>query len=325
MQQLRYSAAGYAAITALTIMASALVHAQTFPVKPIRIIVPFAPGGGNDLLGRQFAARLSEAFSQAVYVDNRVGAGGNIGAELTAKSPADGYTIMLASSSMAVSASFYPRLNYSPTQDLSAMALVGSAPLVLVAHPLVPVKSVQDLVALSRKRKGGLDFGSNGTGSISHLSGVLLNDMAKIDITHIPYKSAGAVATALLGGEVDMGFPSLVAALPHVRAGKLRALAVTTAKPASAMPEVPTMATYFPGFETDAWWGFFAPAATPAPILERLIGEIRKVHVSPELRNVMAREGAEAVWLASADFTAFFRREIDKYAKLVKLSGAKAE
>ena len=325
MQQRWYSAACYAAIAGLTIVAGAQVHAQTFPVKPIRIIVPFAPGGGNDLLGRQFAARLSEAFSQAVFVDNRVGGGGNIGAELTAKSPADGYTIMLASSSMAVSASFYPRLNYSATQDLTAMALVGGSPLVLVVHPLVPVKNVQDLVALSRKRKGGLDFGSNGTGSISHLSGVLLNDMAKIHITHIPYKSAGAVATALLGGEVDMGFPSLVSVIPHVRAGKLRALAVTTAKPASAMPDVPTMTTYFPGFETDAWWGFFAPAATPAPILERLNSEIRKAHMSPEMRTVMAREGAESVWLASADFTAFFKREIDKYARLVKLSGAKAE
>ena len=218
MQLLWYSAA-CAAIAGLTSVYSAQAHAQTYPVKPIRIIVPFAPGGGNDLLGRHFAARLSEAFSQTVYVDNRVGGGGNIGAELAAKSPADGYTIVLASSSMAVSASFYPRLNYSPTQDLTAMALVGSSPLVLVVHPLVPVKNVQDLVALSRKRKGGLDFGSNGTGSISHLSGVLLNDMAKIDITHIPYKSAGAVNIALIGGEVDMGFPSLVSAIPHVRAG----------------------------------------------------------------------------------------------------------
>ena len=314
-----------ACVAAATIAFIAPVCAQSFPSKPIRIIVPFAPGGGNDLLGRLYAARMSEAFAHAVYVDNRVGAGGNIGAELTAKAPADGYTIMLASSSMAVSVSFYPHLNYSATQDLTALALVGSAPLVLVAHPSVPVQSVKDLVALSRKRKGGLDFGSNGSGSISHLSGVLLNDVAKIDITHIPYKSAGAVSSALLAGEVDLGFPSVVSAKPFVRAGKLRPLAVTTAKPSSAMPEVPTLASYFPGFDTNAWWGFFAPAGTPPAIVDRLNAEIRKAHGSPEMRAALQREGAEAVWLGPDEFPAFFRREIDKYARLIKLAGVKPE
>jgi tripartite-type tricarboxylate transporter receptor subunit TctC len=322
MHQVPFIAAG---VAGLALVVGAPACAQNYPVKPVRIVVPFAPGGGNDLLGRLYAARMSEAFGQTVYVDNRVGAGGNIGAELTAKSPADGYTIMLASSSMAVSVSFYPRLNYSATQDLTGLALVGSAPLLLVAHPSVPIKSVKDLVALSKKRKGGLDFGSNGSGSVSHLSGVLLNDVAKIDITHIPYKSAGAVSSALLGGEVDLGFPSVVSAKPFVQAGKLRALAVTTAKPSSAMPEVPTLASYFPGFDTDAWWGFFAPAGTPPAVVDRLNAEIRKAHGSAEMRAALQREGAEAVWLGPDEFPAFFRREIEKYARLIKLSGAKPE
>jgi len=301
------------------------VCAQAYPVKPIRLIVPFAPGGGNDLVGRLYAARMSEAFAQVVYVENRAGAGGNLGAELTARAPADGYTLMLASSSMAVSATFYPRLTYSPTQDLTALALVGGSALVLVAHPSVPVRSVKELVALSKKRKGGLNFGSNGSGSVSHLSGVLLNDVANIDITHIPYKSAGAVSSALVGGEVDLGFPSAVSVKPFVLAGKLRALAVTTARPSSTLPEVPSLAAVFPGFDTEAWWGFFVPAGTPAPILDRLNTEIRKAHGSPEMRAAIAREGAEAVWQGPAEFPAFFRREVDKYARLVKLSGAKAE
>ena len=301
------------------------VCAQAYPVKPIRLIVPFAPGGGNDLVGRLYAARMSEAFAQVVYVENRAGAGGNLGAELTARAPADGYTLMLASSSMAVSATFYPRLTYSPTQDLTALALVGGSALVLVAHPSVPVRSVKELVALSKRRKGGLNFGSNGSGSVSHLSGVLLNDVANIDITHIPYKSAGAVSSALVGGEVDLGFPSAVSAKPFVLAGKLRALAVTTARPSSTLPEVPSLAAVFPGFDTEAWWGFFVPAGTPAPILDRLNTEIRKAHGSPEMRAAIAREGAEAVWQGPAEFPAFFRREVDKYARLVKLSGAKAE
>ena len=321
MQQVRRAAC----IGGFALLIGAPACAQNFPTKPIRIIVPFAPGGGNDLLGRLFAARMSEAFQQTVYVDNRVGAGGNIGAEVAAKAPPDGYTIMLASSSMAVSATFYPRLNYSPTQDLTAMALIGSSPLLLVTHPSVPVKSVRDLVALSKKRKGGLDFGSNGSGSISHLAGVMLNDVAKIDITHIPYKSAGAVSAALLGGEVDTGFPSVVSAKPFVIAGKLRALAVTTAKPSSGLPEVPTIAASFPGFDIDTWWGFFAPAGMPAAVLDRLNTEIRKAHASPEMRSIVAREGAEAVWMGPTEFPAFFRREVDKYARLVKLSGAKPE
>jgi tripartite-type tricarboxylate transporter receptor subunit TctC len=319
------SRAAAAMAGAILMPGAASVPAQQFPTRTIRIIVPSAPGGGNDILARQFAARLFEPLGQSVVVENRAGASGNIGAELTARAPADGHTFMIHSNSMAVSLALYPKLNYDPVSDFAPMALITRIPLVLVAHPGVPAKNVKELVALSKKRKGGIDFGSSGGGSISHLAGVLFNDMAKIELTHIPYKGAGLVFSALLGGEVDVAFPSVPSSIEYVRAGKLRALAVTSAKPSGALPDVPTMASYYPGYEADAWYGFFAPAGTPAPVLDRLVREIRKVYDTPDMRATMERGGFEPVWLGPAEFAAFYKVELGKYGKLVKLSGAKPE
>jgi tripartite-type tricarboxylate transporter receptor subunit TctC len=299
--------------------------AQSYPVKPIRLIVPFAVGGGADILGRHFGQKLGEQLGRTVVVETRTGAGGNIGAELTARSPADGYTIMLTTNSMAVNTTLYPKLAYNPITDFIPVALVATVPLVLVVHPLVPARSVKELVALAKKRPDGLNFGSNGSGTTSHLSGVLLADLAKVKITHIPYKGAGAVMTALLGGEVDMGFVGAIGATPHLKSGRLRALAVTTAQRSTAMPELPTMASSYPGFETDAWYGFFVPAGTPAPIVSRLNDEIQKAQRAPDMRAAMARDGAEPTSMGPAEFPAFFKREVAKYAKLVKLSGASPE
>jgi tripartite-type tricarboxylate transporter receptor subunit TctC len=320
----------FAATVAAVILPITQLHlspalAQAWPSKPIRLIVPFAVGGGADILGRLFAQKLSEQTGRAVVVDTRAGAGGNVGAELTAKSPPDGYTVLFTTNSMAVNVSLYPRLNYDALTDLRPVALVAAVPLILVVHPSVPMRSVKDLVALARKRPGGLNFGSNGSGTTSHLSGVLLADLSKSAITHVPYKGAGAVITALLGGEVDMGFVGAVGATPYLKTARLRALAVTTAQRSSALPEVPTMASMYPGFETEAWYGFFVPAATPAPVIARLYEEILKAQAGADVKAAMARDGAEPCSLGPDDFPAFFRQEVEKYAKLVRLAGAKAE
>ena len=320
----RHSRCFSALIAAALGLVPMTASAQQFPTKPIRMVVPFAPGGGTDIIGRQFAARLSESFGQTVAVDNRAGAGGNLGAEIAAKAPADGYTVMVTTNSIAVNVSLYPKLNYSLFNDLQPVAFLASAPLTLVTHPLVPVKSPKELVALSKKRKGGLNFGSNGTGTTSHLSGELFKSSANIELTHIPYKGAGAVIAALLGGEVDMGFVASISALPHIRAGKLRALAVTTPRPAAALPGVPTMASFFPGFDTDIWYGAWLPAGTPRPIVDRWVEELRKVHAHPDVRAAFERDGAEGIFLAPAEFTAFLKKEVAKYAELVKRSGARA-
>jgi tripartite-type tricarboxylate transporter receptor subunit TctC len=313
-----------AAAAALLTLPMVAVQAQSFPNKPIRMVVPFAPGGGTDIIGRQFAARLSEALGQTVAVDNRAGAGGNVGAEIAAKSPADGYTIMFTTNSITVNVSLYPKLNYNLFTDFQPTAFLASAPLTLVTHPLVPAKSAKDLVALSKKRKGGVNFGSNGTGTTSHLSGELFKIKAGVEVTHIPYKGAGAVIAALLGGEVDMGFVASISALPHIRSGKLRALAVSTTRPAAALPGVPTMASMFPGFDTDIWYGAWLPAGTPKPILDRWVDELRKVHGHPDVRAAFERDGAEGIFLGPAEFAAFIKKEVAKYADLVKRSGAKA-
>jgi tripartite-type tricarboxylate transporter receptor subunit TctC len=309
---------------ATLLVSTAGLYAQQFPSRPIRMVVPFAPGGGTDIIGRQFAARLGEALGQTVAVDNRAGAGGNVGAEIAAKSPADGHTIMFTTNSIAVNVTLYPKLNYNLFNDFQAVAFLASAPLTLVTHPLVPAKSVKEVIALSKKRKGGLNFGSNGTGTTSHLSGELFKLSGNADLTHIPYKGAGAVIAALLGGEVDMGFVASISALPHIRAGKLRVHAVTTARPASALPGVPTMGSVLPGFDTDIWYGAWLPAGVQKPVLDRWVEELRKVHAHPDVRAAFERDGAEGIFMPPAEFTAFLKKEVAKYAELVKRSGARA-
>ncbi len=312
-------------VAALALLHCASVHAQTYPAKSIRLVIPFAVGGGADILGRLFAQKLYQQTGQTVVADTRAGAGGNLGAEITARAPADGYNVLFTTNSMAVNVSLYPKLGYNALTDLTPVALVAAVPLILVVHPSVPVRNVKELIGLAKKKPNGLNFGSNGSGTTSHLSGVLLGDLAKISITHIPYKGAGAVMIALLGGEVDMGFVGAVGATPHLKAGKLRALAVTTAQRSSAFPEAPTMASMYPGFETDAWYGFFVPTGTPAPVIAKLYEEIQKAQKDATVQAAMARDGADARNLGPDDFPPFFRREVEKYAKLVKLAGAKPE
>jgi len=313
------------ALVAVSIAASAPVFAQEYPVRPIRVVVPFSPGGGTDLLARLLSQRLHESLGQPVTVDNRAGAAGNIGAELTAKSPPDGYTLMLSTTSMAVNASLYPKLAYDARRDLIAIMQIASSPVVLTMHPTVPARSLRELVELSRRAKGGLNYASGGNGTTSHLAGVLLQQASGMQLTHVPYKGSGSQMSAQISGEVELGFSVVISAQPHLRSGKLRALAVTTRRKSSALPELPTVDSVYPGFDIDNWYGFFGPAGTPAAIVTRIQADVTRSLQHPDVKAFMQREGAEAVGSSTAEFTAFVSREIDKYAKIVKSSGAKPD
>ena len=313
-----------------TLIVSALCFAtaagaQSYPAKPIRLVVAFAPGGGVDIMARLLSQKMTENWGQTVPVDNRPGAGGNIAAEIVAKAPPDGYTLLLTSAAFAVNVSLYPKLAYNPQKDLAPVTQIVSTPILLVVHPSVPAKSVKELVALSKSRKGGLNFGSNGSGTTSHLSGELLKLLAGMDLTHIPYRGAGPAMTGILSGEADMGFVAVFSGLPYVKSGRLRALAVTTAHRSSAAPELPTLASYYPGLETDNWYGLFAPAGTPRDIIYRVQQEVARFLQLPEVKAFNAKEGAEPVGSTPEQLTAFLQNEIAKYAEVVRKSGAKPE
>lgn len=317
---------GAAALGVLVVLAggfSAPAHAQTFPNKTIRLVIPYPPGGGNDVLGRMFAMRLSQSLGQAVVVDNRAGAGGNIGTEAVAHAAPDGYTLLYASNAFAIAPALYPQLNYS-LKELAPVSLVASFPIVLITHPSVPVKTIKELVAYSKTR-GGLNYGSSGTGSANHLTGVLLNNLAGINNVHIPYKGAGPMMTAILGGEIETANPNVFTAAPYVRSGRVRAIAVTSSKPIASLPGVPTVAADYPGFDTNVWHGFFTTAGTPAPVIALLHREIVKALGTPEIREALENGGAESIGSTPAEFSAILATDVDKYAKLVKISGAKPD
>jgi tripartite-type tricarboxylate transporter receptor subunit TctC len=300
-------------------------HAQDYPARQIRIVLPFSPGGGTDLLARLLSKRFYEAWGQTATVDNRPGAGGNLGADIVAKSAPDGYTLLMSTASLAVNVTLYSKLPYDLRRDLIPITQVASAPLVVTVHPSVPARSVKEFVALANRTRGGLNFGSNGTGTTSHLALVMFNQMAKTSLTHIPYKGAGAMLTALLSGEVEIGFPAVISVQPHLRSGRLRALAVTTKRKSSALPDVPTLDASYPGFDIDNWFALFAPTGTPPAIVNRIYAEVVKGLQHAESQTFMKNEGAEPVASSPAEFAAFLAREIDKYALIVKASGAKPD
>jgi tripartite-type tricarboxylate transporter receptor subunit TctC len=316
---------GFVAAALISALCAPAALAQEWPQRPIRIIVPFVPSGATDIIARLLAQRFSEAWRQPVTVENRAGAGGTIGAEQVAKSAPDGYTLLMTTASMAVNVTLYPKTGYDARKDLVPIVLVASAPLALTVHPSVPVRGVKELVALSKKRKEGLNFGSNGTGTTSHLGGVLLQQMAGLSLTHIPYKGAGGSTVALMSGETDMAMPAVTSARPHVVAGRMRALAITTKRPSSVFPDLPTIDSIYPGFDIDNWFALFAPAGTPQAIIVKTHAEAVKGLQHAEMKTWMTREGAEPVGNATAEFAAFFRVEIDKYAKIIKVSGAKPD
>jgi tripartite-type tricarboxylate transporter receptor subunit TctC len=312
-------------VAAAALLAAAGAGAQEYPTRQIRIIVPFTAGGGTDLLARLLSVRFYEAWGQTAVVDNRPGAGGNLGADLVAKSPSDGYLLLMSTASLTVNVTLYPKLPYDLRRDFIPITQVASAPIVLTVHPSVPARSVKELIELSKKQKGGLNFGSNGSGTTSHLAGVMLEQVAGLRATHIPYKGAAAAITALLGGEVEMGMPAVISARPQIERGKLRGLAVTTKRKSSALPDLPTLDSMYPGFDIDNWFALFAPAGTPPAVVNRIYEEVVKSLKHPDMVGFMQREGAEPAGSSPAEFAAFVALEIDKYAKIVKASGAKPD
>lgn len=307
------------------LFATTAALAQNWPVKPVRLIVPFATGGGTDIQARLFSAKLQPLLGQQVIVDNRTGAGGNIGAELVAKSPPDGYTVLFQSASLAVNATLYRKLNYNAIRDLAPVMLVSSTPLILVVHPSVPAKNVKELIALAKARPGVFNFGSNSTGTTSHLASELLKTMTGTKMTHVPYKGAGQAVIALASGEIDMLITTIAAALPHMESGRMRALAVTTLKRAPSVPNLPTVDETLKGFESDNWYGLFFPAKTPEAIVSRFHAEMSKVLTDPDVRKLMENQGATPLGSSPAEMGAYLKREIEKYAKVIEASGARAD
>ena len=300
------------------------VLAQAYPARPIRLVVPWAPGGSIDFLGRLVAQKLTERAGLSVFVENRAGAGTNLGAEYVARAAADGYTLLMASSTQAINVSLYPKLSYDVMKELVAVSPVANNPSVLVVHPSLPVKTVPELLALARVRPGELLYASSGSGSTSHLAGELLKMSARIDLVHVPYKGAGPALAELLGGHVQMMITVLAQTLPHVRAGKLRALAVTSKARLSSAPELPTMQEAgVKGYEVNVWSGILAPAATPRDIVAMLNAETGKA--VKELAGRLAELGAEPLYATPEEFSRFIRAEIAKWAVVVKRSGARVD
>ena len=309
-------------------ISAALAHpvhsaSHDYPNRPIRFVVPLAPGGAVDIAARAVGQGLSTRLGQQVVVDNRAGGGGNIGAEIVARAPADGYTMVMGSSSnFGVNPTLYKNLQYDAIRDFAPVSLVSFAPNALYVHPSVPAQSVKELVALAKSRPGTLNFASSGQGGSNHLAGELFKMVAGIDIVHVPYKGTGPALADTISGQVQMQFGSVIAVLPHLKAGKLRALAVTVPRRVAALPQVPTMAEAgYPAVETTVWTGVLVPAKTPQAIVARLNTEIVGVLKDPDLRARFAAQGAEAIGSSSAEFAAHIRREIDKWGKVVRAAG----
>jgi len=301
--------------------------AQTgYPAKPIRWIVPWPPGGGADVLSRMLSPKLADALKQQIVIDNRGGAAGNIGAEMAAKSPPDGYTLVFAySGTHAINPSIYARMPFKES-DFAPIIWLASVPQVLVVHPSLPVKNVKELVALAKKRPGQLTYGSSGNGAFNHLTGALFANMAKIDIVHVPYKGGGPAAVALLSGEITMILGEPASIVGFVRSGKVRALAVTGEKRALGMPELPTMAEAgIPGYAATSWNGMLAPAGVPAPIIKRLNEEFNRIITEAETRKRMIDNGYEPVGGSPDEFGAHIRAEIAKWAPVVKTTGVRVD
>jgi tripartite-type tricarboxylate transporter receptor subunit TctC len=297
--------------------------AQTYPVKPIRILIAQAPGSATDNVSRVLSGKLAEALGQQLVIEARPGAGGAVGTEAAARSPADGYTLFMANNSTHGSnPAVYKKLPYDAIKDFSPIILIASTPYVLTAHPSLPVKTVKEMVAIAKKRPGDLNYGSAGNGSTHHLSGELLNMMAGIKLVHVPYKGTTPALTGLLSGEVSVMFFTVVGIEPHAKSGRARVLAVTTPKRAPLMPELPTMAEAgYPGFEVTSWFGLLAPAGTPAAVVTRINAETTKALALPEVSGALKKLGFDAVGGTPEQFATHIKSEVDRFTKLVKATG----
>ena len=312
----------------VTIYASASIPhaalAQAYPAKPIRVIVPFAPGGATDLTGRTVAGRMSEALKQTVIVDNRTGAGGVIGADLVTKAAADGYTVLLATPAEIAILPHMQKMPYDALRDLAPVTLATSSPLILVVHPSLPVRNVKELIAFARARPGQLSYGSAGTGGVHHLAGEQLKTTYKLDILHVPYKGVGAVIPELLGGHIPLTFSSMPPAVPHVRTGKLRALGVASMERSPAAPEVPTLTEGGAAdFVATNWFAYFVPAGTPAAVIGALNGEINRTLKLADVREKLIPQGLETRGTTPEELGRFVRQESEKFARLIRAANIK--
>jgi len=309
-----------AVLFAIAVLVSAVApgaYAQKYPTKPIRLISPFAPGGGTDILSRVIAVPLSEALGQPVVVDNRPGAGGSVGAEIAARAEPDGHTLVTVSSSYAAAAAYH-KLPYDPVSGIQPIILIGTTGLVMIVHPSVPVKSVKELIDHAKANAGKLNYATVGTGSITHLSHEQLKLMAGIDIVHLPYKGGAPALTAVVAGEAQISMISMVPTLPHVRAGRLRAIGITGPRRTTLLPEAPPISETVPGFEVVHWYGIWGPKGLPGDVVTRWNEEVAKVLRTDEMKRQMQSEGLEAAGGPPAEFTTFIKRDVEKWRRVVR-------
>ena len=315
--------AGAAAIASLV---AATVAAQTWPAKPIRIVAPFPPASVVDVLARPIAQKMNETWGQPVIVDNRVGASGNLGSEVVAKAPPDGYTLLMGTiGTNAINAALYSKMPYDVRTDFAPITPVASAYLLLVMHPSVPVRTVKEVIALARAHPGKLNFGSAGPGTTPHLAGEMFKYLAGVSMTHIAYRGSPQSAIDLMAGRLDLIFANGTAALPHIRTGRMRLIAISAARRDPALPDVPAIAETVPGFEMAPWWGLFAPAGTPREVVARLNTETVRILALPDVKANYANLGLIAISSTPEQFSAYVQEEIVRWAKVVKASGARAD
>jgi tripartite-type tricarboxylate transporter receptor subunit TctC len=307
-------------------VALAQTGAEAYPAKPIRFILPFPPGGGTDILGRIIAERLTANLGQPVVLENRGGAGGNVGAEAAAKSAPDGYTIVLVAPSLAISPSLYTKLNYDPVKDLAPISLVGTVPNVLISHPSLPAQTLAEFIALAKARPGAMNFGSGGSGTSNHLAGELFNTVAGVKLVHVPYKGVNLAMNDVLGGQIHLVVIGIPAAAPHIKAGRLRALGVIAPQRSPALPDVPTVAEAgLPNFDVTTWYGVLAPSGTPRPVVMRLNAELVRVMHAPDLKERLAATGTEPKTSTPEEFADYIKQEIGKWGKVVREAGLQAD
>lgn len=320
------AAAGAVAAATLVLVSPAALAQQAWPVKPVRMLIPWPPGGSNDVAGRIVAPRMAEALGQPVTIENRGGAAGTVGADVVARAEPDGYTLMLHSVTHLSNAALYPKLSYDTVKDFTPIGMVSTQPTLLVVHPSFPVRSVKDLIALARAKPKQVLYGSAGNGSAPHLSMTLFSSMAKVELEHVPYKGGGPALAGLLGGEVPLMLATVPSVMGQVKAGKLRAVATTSGRRLPMLPDIPTVSeSGLPGYEMSPWMGMWGPARLPRPIVEQANRALAKVLTMPDVRDQFLQQGLEPMAMSVDEFAALIPREIERYARLIKLSGARVE
>ena len=314
------------AIAAATVCGSAHAQATNYPTKPVTIVVPFSPGGATDIMSRTLAERLKNRLGHPVIVENKPGAGTMIASEYVAKAAPDGHTVLLAASSLGIAPSLYAKVNYDPVKDFTPISLVASVVHVLSVHPSVPAKNVAELVTWVKANPTKANYGSVGAGTSTHLESELFNTMAGVKMEHVPYKGSAPALTDVMGGQADLMFDTMLSSMPHVKAGKLKALAVTSSQRSPSAPAIPTVAeSGLPGYEAIAWNGVLAPAGTPKEVVDRLNAELKKALDNPEVKQRFEAQGFAAAWSTPTAYAGFLQAEVDKWGKVVKASGAKID